>query len=565
MSSIINAGTSGVTITGSTSTVLSLATNGTTRLNIDASGNLAVGTGNLTFSSTGQRITGDFGNATPSNRVMFQNSVTNANTQVEVIPNGTATVSGIVLSNNSDPNNCSNFFVGTVGTTDCRLSGNSRGTGTLLPMTFYTGGSERMRLSTTGELGLGIAAPTIPLQIGKGGGGNPATSGTTQTYGIARIGSGGVAALDVGTYSAGQVWMQGVNVTNLASNFDLVLQPNGGNVGIGGTASAFAKVHALGTLPSSSNATQVFRASGEIPSGTTSTAEMFVTVPSTQAASFTLTHLRHYVAVQDTIGAGSTVTNQVGFRVSNTLTGATNNFGFYSDIASGSNRFNFYANGTAQNYFAGATTFGTTSTNPVGGNVAGTVIAANGTLGITRDSEAALLVNRKTNDGDLVQFFQDGILEGSISVAGNTISYNPFMGSHYTEIVGAMPTLKGTVLESLDELVDGKYSNQDRLPKAKISDTAGSSSVYGVYFAPDSDPDTNDGILAAALGASWVRIAAGVTVQRGDLLESNGDGCAKVQSDDIIRSKTIGKVTSTTVADTYADGSYIVPCVLYCG
>lgn len=141
---------------------------GTTALTIDASQNTTFANpvtfsgnidanGNLNFIGTGRRITGDFGNATPSNRVMFQNSVTNANTQVEVIPNGTATVSGIVLSNNSDPNNCSNFFVGTVGTTDCRLSGNSRGTGTLLPMTFYTGGSERFRIGTSGQWGVGGA------------------------------------------------------------------------------------------------------------------------------------------------------------------------------------------------------------------------------------------------------------------------------------------------------------------------------------------------------------------------------------------------------------------------
>ena len=47
----------------------------------------------------------------------------------------------------------------------------------------------------------------------------------------------------------------------------------------------------------------------------------------------------------------------------------------------------------------------------------------------------------------------------------------------------------------------------------------------------------------------------------GDLLESNGDGTAKVQSDDIVRSKTLGKVTignsSTEVK--------LVSCVLYCG
>jgi hypothetical protein len=83
----------------------------------------------------------------------------------------------------------------------------------------------------------------------------------------------------------------------------------------------------------------------------------------TQAASFTLDNLIHFRAVQGTIGAGSTVTNQFGVLVDSSLTGATNNFGVYSDIASGSGRWNFYANGTANNYFAGTVAVGTTSPN----------------------------------------------------------------------------------------------------------------------------------------------------------------------------------------------------------
>jgi len=56
-----------------------------------------------------------------------------------------------------------------------------------------------------------------------------------------------------------------------------------------------------------------------------------------------------------------------------------------------------------------------------------------------------------------------------------------------------------------------------------------------------------------------------VTVSAGDLLTSNGDGTAKVQDDDIIRSKTIGKVLTNIKQETYSDGSYTVPCALYCG
>jgi hypothetical protein len=51
--------------------------------------------------------------------------------------------------------------------------------------------------------------------------------------------------------------------------------------------------------------------------------------------------------------AGS-VTNHYGFHADNSLTSAANNYGFYSDIATAANRWNFYANGTAPSYFGGA-------------------------------------------------------------------------------------------------------------------------------------------------------------------------------------------------------------------
>ncbi len=65
-------------------------------------------------------------------------------------------------------------------------------------------------------------------------------------------------------------------------------------------------------------------------------------------------------ATQGTIGAGSSITNQYGFNADSTLVGATNNYGFYGNIAAGTGRYNFYANGTADNYFAGKVGVGTT-------------------------------------------------------------------------------------------------------------------------------------------------------------------------------------------------------------
>lgn len=92
---------------------------------------------------------------------------------------------------------------------------------------------------------------------------------------------------------------------------------------------------------------------GAVQSDVTNTAYYYRTTASTAATTFTLSNLVHYAAEQSTIGAGSTVTNQVGFSVGSSLTGATNNYGFYGNIPSGTGRWNFYSTGTAQNYFAG--------------------------------------------------------------------------------------------------------------------------------------------------------------------------------------------------------------------
>lgn len=75
-------------------------------------------------------------------------------------------------------------------------------------------------------------------------------------------------------------------------------------------------------------------------------------------SAYTTTNLVHYQADTFTLGANQTITNQYGFNAGSNLTNATNNYGFYSNIASGTGRWNFYANGTAQNYFAGYTTLG---------------------------------------------------------------------------------------------------------------------------------------------------------------------------------------------------------------
>lgn len=100
---------------------------------------------------------------------------------------------------------------------------------------------------------------------------------------------------------------------------------------------------------------------GAVQSDVTDSAYYNRTVGSTVAASFTMLTLHHYNASQGTFGAGSTVNNQYGFRANSSLIGATFNYGFFGDIPSGTNRYNLFMNGTADNYLAGDTSIGTTT------------------------------------------------------------------------------------------------------------------------------------------------------------------------------------------------------------
>ena len=192
-----------------------------------------------------------------------------------------------------------------------------------------------------------------------------------------------------------------------------------------------------------------------------------------------------------------------------------------------------------------------------------------GTVGViqaARDGDQLMLLNRLTNDGTIVSFAQNGTLEGVITVSGGTVSYNGGHLARWSQLAGGAERteiLRGSVLSNLDEMCEWGEEDNEQLNRMKVSDAEGDVNVSGVFQAWDDDDDTytND-FYCAMTGDFVIRIAQGTTVARGDLLMSAGDGTAKPQDDDIVRSKTIAKVTSTTVSTTYSDGSYCVPCVL---
>jgi hypothetical protein len=166
---------------------LVLQSNGTTSA-------ISIGTNqNVNFAGTAQRITGDFSNATLANRVMFQTSTANSPTAVFAIPSGTNTNCNFSAVNNSDPTNASTAQLASLAT-DVRVASSITGTGSYLPMTFYTGGSERVRIDTSGNVGIGTS-PATKLNVA---GDNemlrftPASgpASTAATYGTFRNGGG---------------------------------------------------------------------------------------------------------------------------------------------------------------------------------------------------------------------------------------------------------------------------------------------------------------------------------------------------------------------------------------
>lgn len=147
-------------------------------------------------------------------------------------------------------------------------------------------------------------------------------------------------------------------------------------IGLGAAPSANNIVTVGGAAPQTGLVGRSYGNSVTIPSNVTSWYIGSHSELTTAAAAFTLSEISHYKVQPPAKGAGSAITSEYGFYAVG-LTRAANNYGFYSDMALAANTWNFYANGSARNFFNGNTQIG--SATPTAGDEK---LQVNGTLSI---------------------------------------------------------------------------------------------------------------------------------------------------------------------------------------
>ena len=171
--SSFSAGTTGLTPSTATTGAVTLAgtlgvANGGTGLTTLTANYVPYGNGtsalqssaNYTFDGTTMtlgnagvtaRFQGDFSNATVASRTAFITGTTNATTGIYALPNGTSTAASWQATNNSNPTNASKILIATNGSTDVQLVSGINGTGTYLPLSFYTNGSQKGQINLAGD------------------------------------------------------------------------------------------------------------------------------------------------------------------------------------------------------------------------------------------------------------------------------------------------------------------------------------------------------------------------------------------------------------------------------
>ena len=304
---------------------------------------------------------------------------------------------------------------------------------------------------------------------------------------------------------------------------------NAGSVGIGvgGALSAGVSFQVNKNITGSTISYGIY-SRGTIQSDVTSSAASYISWPATQAAAFTLGSLYHYRATQGTFGAGSTVTNQMGFYVDATPTGATNNYGFYGSISASSVTAGSFVVGTSYKI----TSIGTTDFTLIGAssNTVGTVFTATGAGTGTGTAN----VNGRWN------FFANGTAE------------NVFNGNTIISVSSGLDALRITQTGAGNALVVEDSTNPDSTPfviDASGYVISGYTATVGTALnsGPRIDVVTNSANTGGGLGVARYRASTNLGADI-ELLKSASTTIGTAAA--VASGETIGSVVWSAAGDT---------------
>jgi hypothetical protein len=203
---------------------------------------------------------------------------------------------------------------------------------------------------------------------------------------------------------------------------------------------------------------------------------------------YTIAAAYAYAALQGTLNADSTITNQYGFDAGSSLTGATNNFGFRGSLVAGTGRWNFFAAGTANNAYAGNSRFGGTTvpvaTVDVTGSVAATttILSTGATSGIGYATGAGGAVTQGTSRTTGVTL---NTVSGAITLfsAAGSAAYQSF-------------TVTNSAVELTDTIIVNQRSGTDRYIILVTDVAAGS---FEITFATTGGTTTEQPVFNFAV------------------------------------------------------------------
>ena len=481
------------------------------------------------------------------------------------------------------PDNSSYMYVGRYSAGYGGSVLNTSGGSTFLSLQIE--GSEKMRIDSSGNVGIGTSSPDGKLDIATGGTTDvvAALGGTFPAF-TYRNGTG--SWFHAGKHPSSDYFYIGRGATP-TTNVDLVVTSSG-TVGIG-TSSPY------GTLTVNSSGTgSIYIADGS----SSSTSNRYISFYHDDG-----------LLIQTRTDANGWVSDD--YVINNNASGATAHR--WNIANSEKMRINSSGNvGIGNTAPAGPLeVLNVNASGSSGEN--GFLFGSTGQIAHSTDNTLAIIMTDSSSAAGthnyIVFRYQASSIGDIDTVDNSTIRYNTFTGAHWSQFTDhSQPEIPlGTVMSTINEMcnytqfeyVDGDgqtqktdiagsfeigsthtiYIDEDgaqaegtaiaqsthkRLAKVKVSDTAGDKSVYGVFAGHYKDGDSS----IESLGLGAIRVGSGVTVANGDLLESAGDGTARPQtgdSADLFKASTIAKVTSTTAIETYDDGSYTVPCTLHCG